>query len=243
MLVVWKGIVENSKDLFVAKWMGFDSFRWEIGNGDKCLFWEDIWCGNRPLRVEYPRELVSLKGLKEKVGMKVLVPEVEVLPRVRSFLWMISIDKLPTKEFLSRRVKSLWLIFVTAACWSTWLARNELVFDYKCTSMNDLVFQSKLRALLWVRAVNEDLRVEERLWVNFYLCGVVNEEDAGIGGVLRDEDGVAMAVFSSSVAAKDSSAVEVEAIIIVLDMFSAMEWLSKSSLSIELGSEEIFCWI
>lgn len=145
------------------------------------MFREDIWRGNRPLRVEYPRlfrlakiknevvkdysllngfkevnwldfftrplldrELVSLIGLKEKVGMKVLVSDVEdrliwvhdskgvfsvkklsklllevgvedlsfnfdkiwklkVPPRVRSFLWMISIDKLPTKEFLSRR--------------------------------------------------------------------------------------------------------------------------------------------
>ncbi|TYH05233.1 hypothetical protein ES288_A08G067400v1, partial [Gossypium darwinii] len=82
--------------------------------GDKFMFWEDIWRGNRPLRVEYPRlfrlakiknevvkdysllngfkevnwldfftrplldrELVSLIGLKEKVGMKVLVSDVE----------------------------------------------------------------------------------------------------------------------------------------------------------------------
>ncbi|KAH1120714.1 hypothetical protein J1N35_003874 [Gossypium stocksii] len=229
--------------------------------------------------------------------------KLKVPPRVRSFLWMISIDKLPTKEFLSKRglhvnnlerscpwcngdsekvehlflgcnfikgfwrrifewwdikwylvegffnffslcnnvylsgiVKSLWLISVAAACWSTWLARNKLVFDHKSTSMNDLVFQSKLRALLWVRAVNEDFRVEERLWwicpsrcwneairtgisgrlwhplrkgrVKFYLCGVVNEEDDGIGRVFRDEDGVARAVFTGLMAAKDSRAAD-----------------------------------
>ncbi|KAA3480299.1 putative Transposon TX1 [Gossypium australe] len=45
MSVVWKGIVENTKDSLVAKWMGNDSFRWEIGKGNKCLFWEDLWCG------------------------------------------------------------------------------------------------------------------------------------------------------------------------------------------------------
>lgn len=55
MSVVWKGIMENTKDPFVEKWMGIDSFRWEIGKGNKCLFWEDIWCGVRPLRVDFPR--------------------------------------------------------------------------------------------------------------------------------------------------------------------------------------------
>lgn len=54
---------------------------------------------------------------------------------------------------------------------------------------------------------------------------------------------MARAVLSGSVATKDSCAAEVEAIIIALDMFTAMEWLSKSSLSIELGSKEVFCWI
>lgn len=44
------------------------------------------------------------------------------------------------------------------------------MFDYKYTSMNDLVFQSKLRALMWVRTVNEDLRVEERLW---WICPII----------------------------------------------------------------------
>ncbi|KAK5840747.1 hypothetical protein PVK06_009650 [Gossypium arboreum] len=160
---------------------------------------------------------------------------------------------------------------MTVACWSIWLARNELVFDSKCPSMNVLVFQSKLRALIWVKIVKDDLRGEERLWwfcpirswngaikaglsgrlwlpprkgwVNFNLCGIVNEDDVGFGGVLRDEDGVARAVFSGPVVANESCAAEVGAISIALDIFTAMEWMSKSSLSIELGSKEVFRWI
>ncbi|TYH19946.1 hypothetical protein ES288_A05G392700v1 [Gossypium darwinii] len=55
MSVVWRGIVENAKDTIVARWTGIESFRWLVGNGHSILFWEDVWCGDRPLRVEFPR--------------------------------------------------------------------------------------------------------------------------------------------------------------------------------------------
>ncbi|MBA0854403.1 hypothetical protein Goshw_030035 [Gossypium schwendimanii] len=136
--------------------MGKESFRWLVGNGNTIMFWEDIWCGERPLIVEFPRlfhlvnnkkglvkdflnsngfnkvnwvdffirplldrELNMLNRLKEVVSSKVLLPEEEdrliwihdnngvfslkVPPRARSFLWIISIDRLPTKEFLIKR--------------------------------------------------------------------------------------------------------------------------------------------
>ncbi|KAB2065218.1 hypothetical protein ERO13_A09G072500v2 [Gossypium hirsutum] len=167
--------------------------------------------------------------------------------------------------------KSLWLISVTAACWSIWLVRNELVFDRKSPSMNGLVFQSKLRALMWVRAIHNELCVEEKLWwfcpirswnkafkggvrgrlwcpprkgwVKFNLCGVVNEDEARCGGVLRYLNGVARAVFSGPIVAKDSLVSEVVAILIAFEMFSAIGWFGKSSLIIELGSKEVCCWL
>lgn len=80
--------------------------------------------------------------------------------------------------------KSLWLISVTVACWSVWLAWNELVFDSKCPSMNGLVFQSKLRALMWVKAVQDVLSVEERFW---WICPIRSWNKvikAGMGGRL-----------------------------------------------------------
>lgn len=173
--------MENPKDSIVARWAGIESFRWLVGNDHSILFWEDVWCRDRPLRVEFQRlfhlvlnkkgkvidfstsngfkevnwddffsrpllerEVQMVSSLKEAMSCRILFPEVEdrllwkhdnkgvfsvrkltellltvgkvdmcndfdkiwklkVPPRVRSFLWMISIDRLPTKEFLIRR--------------------------------------------------------------------------------------------------------------------------------------------
>ncbi|MBA0844331.1 hypothetical protein Goarm_001432 [Gossypium armourianum] len=162
--------------------------------------------------------------------------------------------------------KSLWLISVTATCWSVWLARNEMVFERKWSTTNNLLFHSKMRALMWVRSVQEELRVQERSWwicpyrswcdlkksgmggmfwcpprygwVKFNVSGVANEDEVECGGVLRDLDGVARALFSGLVAAKDSITAEVGAIIIALDVYLAMGWKGKGSLIIEIGSNE-----
>ncbi|TYI03536.1 hypothetical protein ES332_A11G346000v1 [Gossypium tomentosum] len=123
-----------------------------------------------------------------------------------------------------------------------------------------------MRALMWVRSVQEELRVQERSWwiclfrswcdlkksgmggmfwcpprygwVKFNVSGVANEDEVRCGRVLRDSDGVARALFSGLVAAKDSITAEVGAIIIALDM----GWKGKSSLIIEIGSNEVFSW-
>ncbi|KAB2015823.1 hypothetical protein ES319_D08G053300v1 [Gossypium barbadense] len=182
-------------------------------------------------------------------------------PRVRNFLWVVSIDRLPTKDFLIRRgcysepetavhlffhckfivgfwrkflngvVKSLWMISVSAACWSMRLVRNELVF---------------IRALMWIRSVHEELKVDEKIylgWVKFNVCSVEIEDEVGCGGVLRDSDGMARALSSGLFAAKDSLTVEVGAISLALDVFLAMGWKGKCSLIIEVGSIEVFNWV
>ncbi|XP_040930093.1 uncharacterized protein [Gossypium hirsutum] len=156
---------------------------------------------------------------------------IKVPPRVRSFLWMLTIDRIMSKEFLAKldmnlqhfliffpwcerepesashlffkyrfiegfwakifnwwdaewkRVdgfvdlfalcynakieyskKSLWLISCAAACWSIWLARNALVFDRRSVKMDNLVFQSTMRALLWIRSSHNELMMQEKFW-------------------------------------------------------------------------------
>ncbi|KAH1040222.1 hypothetical protein J1N35_041965 [Gossypium stocksii] len=73
--VLWlkRGIVENSKDAKVSKWVGSESFFWKIGNRNSGLFWWDIWCRNRPLKLLYPR-LFRLAKHKESTIADILSP-------------------------------------------------------------------------------------------------------------------------------------------------------------------------
>ncbi|MBA0682489.1 hypothetical protein Goari_024205, partial [Gossypium aridum] len=145
--------------------------------------------------------------------------KLKVPPRVRSFLWMLAIHRIPTKEFvvkrgvqlqhilirclwcerevewklvegfaefyslcynvkLSRVRRSLWLLSISTTCSSVWIARNEIIFQRKC-----LPPQGCLK---------------------FNVCGIANEEVASCGGVPRDIEGVARALFSSPIAANDA---------------------------------------
>ncbi|KAK5786103.1 hypothetical protein PVK06_040730 [Gossypium arboreum] len=80
-------------------------------------------------------------------------------------------------------------------------------------------------------------------WVKFNVCSMEIEDKVGCGGVLRDSDGVARALFSGPFAVKDFFAAEVGTISMALDLFLAMGWKGKSSLIIEFGSIEVFSWV
>ncbi|TYI30537.1 hypothetical protein ES332_A05G395300v1 [Gossypium tomentosum] len=160
---------------------------------------------------------------------------------------------------------------MSAACWSVWLARNELVFDRKWPKLSSLVFLSKTRALMWIKSVYEELKVDERIWwvcpfrswrnfkevglsgkfwcppcyggVKFNVRGVACEDEVWCGGVLKRSDGVARALFSGPFKAKDSFVAKVGAIGITLDMFFEMGWKGKCALFIEVGSLKVLNWL
>ncbi|MBA0710089.1 hypothetical protein Golax_025084 [Gossypium laxum] len=163
-------------------------------------------------------ELNMLNRLRE-VSSKVLVPEEEdrliwihdnngvfsiwklkAPPRARSFLWMISIERLPTKE-----------------------CGQKPMDNFGNSGM-----------LVCVAGKERVLVSFETCWVKFNVSGLANEDEVGCGGVLRDSDGVARALFSGPVTAKDSITAEVGVIIITLDVFLAMGWKGKRSLIIEI---------
>ncbi|MBA0827643.1 hypothetical protein Goarm_012407 [Gossypium armourianum] len=100
-------------------------------------------------------------------------------------------------------------------------------------AMEALIFQSKMRAMLWIRAVYDELMVQESSWI-------ANEEVVGCGGVLRDMEGVARALFSGPIAANDADSVEVGAVFIALDLFLSMGWKINSSLIIEISSKMVY---
>ncbi|KAG4148361.1 hypothetical protein ERO13_D05G282050v2 [Gossypium hirsutum] len=161
--------------------------------------------------------------------------------------------------------KSLWLIAIAAACWSVWLARNEMVFERKVLSMDTLIFHSKMRALLWVRVAFDECMVQERLWwlspskckfdslnsklvtlswhypphgwLKFNVSGMATEEATGCGGVLRGEEGTVRALFSGPCDAIDAYSVELGAIITALDVIVEIGWRGSSLIIVEIGSQ------
>ncbi|MBA0669505.1 hypothetical protein Goklo_000047, partial [Gossypium klotzschianum] len=241
--------------------------------------------------------------------------KLKVPPRVESFLWMLTIDRIPTKEFLLKRGvklqnisvgcpwcervperadhfffnckfiegfwykifnwweaewetvegfaefyslcynmklvgiwKSLWLISVRKP--AGWLARNGLLFERKMMTMENLIFQSKMRALLWIRFVYDDLLMQESYWwicLNRMfkvqcICGIANKDSAGCGGILKDTQGVARALFSSPIVANDVDSAEVGAVLLALEVFISLEWKINDSLFLEIGSKVVFNW-
>ncbi|TYH19981.1 hypothetical protein ES288_A05G395600v1 [Gossypium darwinii] len=238
---------------------------------------------------------------------------IKVPPRVLSFLWMLAIDRIPSKEFLTKRgvniqnfsiscpwcegepesashlffkckfikgfwakifncliwdvivvwkkvdgvvdffalynnvkmaesKKSLWLISIEAACWTIWLARNGLVFYGRKVHMENLVFQSKMRALLWIRLVHNEIMMQENFWLKFNVCGISKEDKAGCGGVLRDMEGIARGIFSGAIDTNVAEEAEIGAVKIALEVFLTMNWKTNNSLFIKLGSLVVFSW-
>ncbi|XP_040948622.1 uncharacterized protein [Gossypium hirsutum] len=167
--------------------------------------------------------------------------------------------------------KSLWLIAIAAACWSVWLARNEMVFERKVLSMDTLIFHSKMRALLWVRVAFDECMVQERLWwlspskckfdslnsklvtlswhypphgwLKFNVSGMATEEATGCGGVLRGEEGTVRALFSGPCDAIDAYSVELGAIITALDVIVEIGWRGSSLIIVEIGSQVAYNWL
>ncbi|MBA0878311.1 hypothetical protein Goshw_020959 [Gossypium schwendimanii] len=63
-------------------------------------------------------------------------------------------------------------------------------------------------------------------WVNFNVSRVANEDEVECEGLLRDSNGVAMALFLGPVAAKDSITTKAGEIIIALDVLKS--WMLQS---------------
>ncbi|KAH1073677.1 hypothetical protein J1N35_026005 [Gossypium stocksii] len=195
-------------------------------NGFNEVNWADFFSG--PL---LDKEINMVTHLKEALSSMVLLPEEE-----DRLIWIydnkgvFSMRKLTELLISEGVVKRLWMISVSAACWSMWLARNELVFVRKWATMSSLIFLSKIRALMWIRSVHEKLKVDERIWwvcpyrswsdikksglngrfwcppslgwVKFNVCGVEIEDEVRCGEVLRDSDEVVGALFSGPFEAK-----------------------------------------
>ncbi|KAB2004100.1 hypothetical protein ES319_D11G175200v1 [Gossypium barbadense] len=122
--------------------------------------------------------------------------------------------------------KSLWLIAILASCWTVWLARNDKVFDRTLINLDTMLYHSKMRALMWARAVLDECQFLECYWWYWPAkCSSSRsmlsrtEDVAGCGGVLRDNKGVACALFSGQILARGSGMTKLMAFKGVVEMY------------------------
>ncbi|KAH1064348.1 hypothetical protein J1N35_029335 [Gossypium stocksii] len=149
--------------------------------------------------------------------------KIKVPPKVRCFLWMLAIDRLPTKEFLVKR--GFWGDFLTGGGWS------GSRWTISCPAFP---VKSKPIKLFW--------KPPPVGWLKFNVCGIEIEDKARCGGVLRDMEGVARAIFSGAIIADNVEEAETGAIKIALEVLLAMDWKHNVALIIEVGSSLVFFW-
>ncbi|KAG8480375.1 hypothetical protein CXB51_024544 [Gossypium anomalum] len=117
--------------------------------------------------------------------------------------------------------KSLWLVAIAATCWMVWLSLNGIVFERLVTTLDALLFHSKMRALMWAKVTHNEyifsksdcwswpvkycvggrsIRTWDLVWdpppmgrIKFNVAGAVMNEITTCGGVLRDDKRVVSA--------------------------------------------------
>ncbi|KAA3485561.1 putative Transposon TX1 [Gossypium australe] len=226
MSSVWRGIVKNFKDVVMPKWVGVESFYWQIGNGRTVLFGIVIWCGNMPLKQGFPR-LFRLARHKES--------------SVADLFRSAGLCRDDWNEFFTRSL----------------LGREEVMRRELAERVSGMVLIPDMEdKLCWANDKNDECRIDTIIsnsaasfwrppphgWLKFNVCGVAKEDRASYGGVLRDKEGVARALFSGSVVANDADMAETGAIKVALEVFLVMNWKINDSLFIELGSLMVFSW-
>ncbi|KAL4367510.1 hypothetical protein GQ457_05G003450 [Hibiscus cannabinus] len=163
-------------------------------------------------------------------------------------------------------VKSMWLICVSGAVWSLWLARNDKVFRDTSTTIKNLLLATKMLALFWCKASRDVFLNDENWWENPLLCftsdcnipywsppslgemkfnvdGAVSVGSAGCGGVLRTSEGEVRAMFSALVPIFEADFAEVYAIKTALAIFIEASWNVKTNLLVETDSQLAISWI
>ncbi|KAK9000750.1 hypothetical protein V6N11_081237 [Hibiscus sabdariffa] len=163
----------------------------------------------------------------------------------------------------------MWFITIAAAIWwSLWLTRNDKVFREKSLSSLELLFQAKMRALIWIKAENKDLVLIDGDWwthpklplassanvvtewtppdegaVKFNVDGSVLLNRAGCGGVLRNHKGEVIAIFSGLAECFGADYSELVAVKMALNLFKETNVFGKTRLVIESDSQIVLNWL
>ncbi|KAK5786115.1 hypothetical protein PVK06_040742 [Gossypium arboreum] len=219
MSVVWRGIVENAKDSKVVKWMGNESFRWLVGNGNTDLFWEDICYGDKPLRVEFSR-LFLLTMNKKKLVKDFSISNGFNEDNWADFFIRPLFDIELNMVIYLKEVVSSKVLIPDEEDRLIWIHDTKGVFSVK--KLTELLIKEGLVDISFAYDNIWKLKVPPRVrsflwfwcppsvgWVKFNVCSMEIENKVGCGRVLRDSDRVARALFSRPFAVKDLFVAEV----------------------------------
>ncbi|KAL4384698.1 hypothetical protein GQ457_15G025740 [Hibiscus cannabinus] len=216
------------------------------------------------------KNLASICGCKEgEFPFKYLGFPLGADPRKIS-TWEPVIERFRAKLTTWKSVtKQCWGIALAAALWSLWLARNERVFRNLSKNQKDLLVFTKMRALIWIKALNEKILLKDDFWwddpiaslgpsnsellqdwippesgcMKFNVDGSFNTVAAGCGGVLRSSNGDMRAIFSGPVEYFGSDFAELMAVKTALSIFLEAGWMGKVHLIIESDSQVVLNWI
>ncbi|KAK8674576.1 hypothetical protein V6N13_032685 [Hibiscus sabdariffa] len=141
-----------------------------------------------------------------------------------------------------------WLISVALALWSIWLMRNDVVFNGKADIVNDIMFFSKLRALMWIKVTPSIVLCGEAKWwfdprgcfkigflgchnllqdkellAIFHVHGAFADSKVAYRGVLFNK-GVIRAIFSGPASCENRLSAGLVAAKTTLEIFIAAGW-------------------
>ncbi|KAL4384203.1 hypothetical protein GQ457_15G012270 [Hibiscus cannabinus] len=89
------------------------------------------------------------------------IRKLKIPPKVKNFLWMLKIDRFPIKEFLILRdleceENQSFCVFCESRAESSHHLNNK-IFNERSVSNKDLLFNTKWRAMVWIKASKEGL--------------------------------------------------------------------------------------
>ncbi|MBA0702123.1 hypothetical protein Goari_026919, partial [Gossypium aridum] len=190
--------------------------------------------------------------------------KLKVPSRVQNFLWMLTIDRIPTKEFLVKRGVKLQNISISCP-WCERVPERADHFFFKCKFIEGFWYRifnwwedewesvegfAEFYSLCYNMKLKDDdhgnfdfsIKDESIAVDKFNVYGIANEDSAGCGGVLRDTEGVARALFSSLIAANDVDSTEAGAVLLALECVnkSMRPWsLQSTFVDIERKIEKV----
>ncbi|XP_039028563.1 uncharacterized protein LOC120162494 [Hibiscus syriacus] len=125
---------------------------------------------------------------------------------------------------------SIWKFIPGVVLWSTWKARNYVVFENGNLDMAVLFFISRFRLAKWLLAKYPQANIQ------FDLLG-------GIGGILKDSNGSDLISFSTAVGPGPPMLAELKAIKEGIDLFLSSQWAARGRLVLESDCSTVLEWI